>query len=62
MRRTEQLQGQRLMMFEDVCGRSYRGDLSQVGASAILGFSGRTLRRWRARWVAGPTEARAGCI
>ena len=28
MRRTEQLQGLRLMKFEDVYGRCYRGDLS----------------------------------
>ena len=30
MRRTEQLQGLRLMKFEDVYGRCYRGDLSQA--------------------------------
>ena len=35
MRRTEQLQGLRLMKFEDVYGRCYRGDLSQVEASEI---------------------------
>ncbi len=58
MRRTEQLQGQRLMKFEDVYGRCYRGELSQVGASAIMGFSGRTLRRWRTRWAAVPKEGR----
>ena len=33
MRRTEQLQGLRLMKFEDVYGRCYRGDLSQAEAS-----------------------------
>ncbi len=52
MRRTEQLQGLRLMKFEDVYGRSYRGDLSQVEASEILGVSERTFRRWRDRWEA----------
>ena len=40
MRRTEQLQGLRLMKFEDVYGRCYRGDLSQAEASEILGMSG----------------------
>ena len=52
MRRTEQLQGLRLMKFEDVYGRCYRGDLSQVEASEILGVSERTFRRWRGRWEA----------
>ena len=47
MRRTEQLQGLRLMKFEDVYGRCYRGDLSQAEASEILGMSERTFRRWR---------------
>ncbi len=37
MRRTERLQGLRLMKFEDVYGRCYRGDLSQLEASEILG-------------------------
>ena len=49
MRRTEQLQGLRLMKFEDVYGRCYRGDLSQAEASEILGMSERTFRRWRER-------------
>ena len=35
MRRTEQLQGLRLMKFEDVYGRCYRGDLSQAEASEM---------------------------
>ena len=39
MRRTERLQGLRLMKFEDVYGRCYRGDLSQAEASEILGMS-----------------------
>ena len=52
MRRTEQLQGLRLMKFEDVYGRCYRGDLSQVEVSEILGVSERTFRRWRDRWEA----------
>ena len=52
MRRTEQLQGLRLMKFEDVYGRCYRGDLSQAEASEILGMSERTFRRWRERYEA----------
>ena len=41
MRRTEQLQGLRLMKFEEVYGRSFRGELSQLEASEILGMSER---------------------
>ena len=52
MRRTEQLQGLRLMKFEGVYGRCYRGDLSQAEASEILGMSERTFRRWRERYEA----------
>ena len=52
MRRTEQLQGLRLMKFEDVYGRCYRGDLSHAEASEILGMSERTFRRWRERYEA----------
>ena len=43
MRRTEQLQGLRLMKFEEVYGRSYRGELSQVEASEIPGGLGADL-------------------
>ena len=56
MRRTEQLQGLRLMKFEDVYGRCYRGDLSQAEASEILGMSERTFRRWRERYEAEGAE------
>jgi len=52
MRRTEQLQGLRLMKFEEVYGRCYRGELSQLEASEVLGVSERTFRRWRDRWEA----------
>ena len=43
MRRIEQLQGLRLMKFEEVYGRTYRGELSQLEAAEILGMSERTL-------------------
>ena len=42
MRRTEQLQGLRLMKFDEVYGRTYRGELSQLEAAEILGMSERT--------------------
>jgi hypothetical protein len=50
MRRTEQLQGLRLMKIEDVYGRSYRGELSQAEAAEVLGMSERTFRRYRERF------------
>ncbi len=56
MRRTEQLQGLRLMKFEDVYGRTYRGELSQQEAAEILGISERTFRRWRDRYQAEGAE------
>ena len=56
MGRTEQLQGLRLMKFEDVYGRSFRGELSHLEASEILGVSERTFRRWRDRWEAEGAE------
>ena len=38
MCRTEQLHGLRLMKFEDACGRSYRGEMSQSEAADVLGI------------------------
>ena len=52
MRRTEVLQGVRLMKFEDVYGKTHRGELSQSEAAEILGMSERTFRRWRDRFEA----------
>ena len=54
MRRTEQVQGLRLMKFEEVYGRTHRGGLSQAEAEAaeVLGVSERTFRRWRDRYEA----------
>ena len=52
MRRTEVLQGLRLMKFEDVYGKTHRGELSQSEAAEILGMSERTFRRWRDRFEA----------
>lgn len=56
MRRTERFQGLRLMKFEEVYGRSCRGDLSQAEAAEILGVSERTFRRWRVRFEAEGAE------
>ncbi len=52
MGRTEQLQGLRLMKFEDVYGRWYGDELSQAEAAEILGMSERTFRRYRDRFEA----------
>ena len=56
MRRTDQLQGLRLMKFDEVYGRTYRGELSQLEAAEILGMSERTFRRWRDRFEAEGAE------
>ncbi len=56
MRRTEQLQGLRLMKFEDVYGCSYRGELNQCEAAEVLGMSERTFRRYRDRFEADGAE------
>jgi len=56
MGRTEQLQGLRLMKFEDIYGRTYRGELSQQEAAEVLGMSERTFRRWRDRFEADGAE------
>ena len=52
MGRTEQVQGLRLMKFEEVYGRTHRGGLSQAEAAEVLGVSERTFRRWRDRYEA----------
>ena len=49
MRRTEQVQGLRLMKFEEVYGRTHR---SQAEGAEVLGVSERTFRRWRDRYEA----------
>ncbi len=56
MRRTEQLQGLRLMKFEEIYGRTHRGGLSQAEAAEVLGVSERTFRRWRDRYEADGAE------
>jgi len=56
MRRTEQAQGLRLMKFEEIHGRTVRGELSQAEAAEVLGMSERTFRRWRDRFEADGAE------
>ena len=56
MRRTEQLQGLRLMKFEEVYERATRRHLDQAEAALILGVSERTFRRWRDRFEAEGAE------
>jgi transposase len=58
MRRTEQLQGLRMLKLRDVFGRWEEGDLSQLEAAELLGMSERTFRRWVRRFE---EEGRACC-
>jgi transposase len=50
MRRTEQLQGLRMLKLRDVFGRWDRAELSQLEAAELLGMSERTFRRWCRRF------------
>ncbi len=52
MRRTEVLQGIRLMKFEEIYERARSRELSQSEAASVLGVSERTFRRWRDRFEA----------
>ena len=56
MRRTEQVQGLRLMKFEEIYERTTARTLSQFEAASILGVSERTFRRWRDRYEAEGAE------
>jgi len=50
MRRTEALQGVRMMRFLDVLGRYEAAEFSQMEAAELLGVGERTFRRWRDRY------------
>ncbi len=56
MRRTEVLQGIRLMRFEGILDRTRSRELSQGEAASVLGVSERTFRRWRDRFEADGAE------
>jgi len=56
MRRTDVLQGIRLMKFEEILGRTRSRELSQGEAASVLGMSERTFRRWRDRYDAEGAE------
>jgi transposase len=50
MRRTEALQGVRMMRFLDILGRYEAAEFNQLEAAELLGVSERTFRRWQARY------------
>lgn len=56
MRRTEVLQGHRLMKFEELYERTRRRALTQAEAADILGCTERTFRRWKDRYEAEGAE------
>jgi transposase len=52
MRRTEALQGVRMIKFLDVLGRYEAAEFTQLEAAELLGVGERTFRRWRERFEA----------
>ena len=50
MRRTEALQGVRMIKFLDILGRYEAAEFSQLEAAELLGVGERTFRRWRQRF------------
>ena len=50
MRRSEALQGVRVMRFLDILGRYEAAEFNQVEAAELLGVDERTFRRWRQRF------------
>jgi len=50
MRRSEALQGVRLIKFRDVLGRYEASEFNQIEAAELLGISERTFRRWCQRF------------
>ena len=59
MRRTEALQGVRMIRFLDVLGRWEASEFSQLEAAELLGVGERTFRRWRRRFEG---EGEAGLL
>src|SRR3974377_1261091 len=66
MRRTEALQGVRMIKFMDVLGGYEAGDITQLEAAELLGVGERTFRRWRERYedegAAGLLDRRLGKV
>jgi transposase len=66
MRRTEGLQGVRMMRFLDILGRYEAAEFGQLEAAELLGVGERTFRRWRDRFAdegeAGLLDGRFGKI
>ncbi len=60
MRRTEVLQGIRLMKFEEIWDRARSRELSQSEAASVLGVSERTFRSWRDCYEAEGAEGLYG--
>ena len=50
MRRSEALQGVRVMRFLDILGRYEAAEFNQAEAAELLGIDERTFRRWRQRF------------
>jgi transposase len=50
VRRSEALQGVRVLRFLDILGRYEAAELNQLEAAELLGIGERTFRRWRARF------------
>jgi len=50
MRRSEALQGVRVMRFLDILGRYESAEFNQMEAAELLGIDERTFRRWRQRF------------
>ena len=68
MRRSEALQGVRMMRFLDILGRYEAAEFGQLEAAELLGVGERTFRRWRQRlrttakracWTGGLAKLRA---
>jgi transposase-like protein len=59
MRRTEALEGLRMMKFANLLGRWESAELNEAEAAELLGVGERTFRRWRRRYE---EEGEAGLL
>src|ERR1700681_867149 len=50
MRRSEALEGVRVIKFKDILGRYEAAEFTQLEAAELLGIGERTFRRWRVRY------------